>query len=563
MVIRIKSTSIVMWMFISWGSLCAASVVPKQNEMMDTSAFGTATTTSYRVHGIFGGNNPLSSASLKEIPTAGEKGDVAPLEDEPWRKNKDWWKDPLSMFDENDEYIDPAVEAEKQRQRKEAEEKAATEKEALEQKKERSTAKNEATTELRKLKNNNEVLEKQQPQKEQIARSEAIGTKTNKGMVDAAKSRAEELKLKKAALEKAKAERDAKEKEAKELRSAMMKAEQHKRELETLKKEQEKMLEKQEQDEKRQRKVEEEEARALVSVSSTRQKPSIALAGIPVPNVSKVAKALPPGISIASLMQLASSFPVLKVFATFTLGKILMEKWVQRKQHGSDVTKSEEEEYDDLEFENIPFRQEPLQYNEPVQYTDEVLDQSEEDLEVDQPDHDATAPLKRQPPSNIPLVPRAEKHFPRSPSSSSNPFLNGLRSMVGGGKVTYEELEQMKVYAEKALAEKHALEQEYEKTSFQLQELLSEVSQLTATTKYLKSQLREYEDMMDRTIRNERKKAKVELRRMKEVMEATREKDRAALRRQFTKELERMQYQYEQQFENREDSDNSTKKAIK
>jgi hypothetical protein len=156
-----------------------------------------------------------------------------------------------------------------------------------------------------------------------------------------------------------------------------------------------------------------------------------------------------------------------------------------------------------------------------------------------------------------------------SASNSSPTFVSGLRSALVGGhsrsdggklafgggrrvKVTADELEYLKTVADKALTERQAMEKEYEKTSFQLQEAQSEVTQLASTTKYLKSQLKDYEEMMDRTIRNERKKAKVEVQRMKEIMEASIEQDRESLRRQFTKELERLQAQYEAERARRE-----------
>ena len=141
-------------------------------------------------------------------------------------------------------------------------------------------------------------------------------------------------------------------------------------------------------------------------------------------------------------------------------------------------------------------------------------------------------------------------------------FLTGLRSALVGGhsrvagdkiavsggrrvKVTANELDYLKTVADRAVTERQAMEQEYEKTSFQLQQAQTEVTQLASTTKYLKSQLKDYEEMMDRTIRNERKRAKVEIQKMKEMMEASIEQDRESLRRQFTRELERLQGQYE------------------
>ena len=181
-------------------------------------------------------------------------------------------------------------------------------------------------------------------------------------------------------------------------------------------------------------------------------------------------------------------------------------------------------------------------------FSEETTDASEE-LDLDSDDN---MPSRNQ-----------EEHEQIAQIGTTNPspaFFPGLRSALVGGhshgekvsisggrrlKVTADELDYLKTVADRAVTERQAMEQEYEKTSFQLQEAQSEVTQLASTTKYLKSQLKDYEEMMDRTIRNERRRSKVEIQKMKEIMEASIEQDRESLRKAFTKELERLQTQYE------------------
>jgi hypothetical protein len=123
--------------------------------------------------------------------------------------------------------------------------------------------------------------------------------------------------------------------------------------------------------------------------------------------------------------------------------------------------------------------------------------------------------------------------------------------------------------AEKAVSDRDTIELEYEKASWQvrttllilvlamcdqqrssfnhqslvsllllaqLQEAQTELSTLTSTTRYLKTQLRDNEEVMDRAIKAERLRAKKELTRMKEAMLSVLERERKAMRAELMRQ---------------------------
>lgn len=104
-----------------------------------------------------------------------------------------------------------------------------------------------------------------------------------------------------------------------------------------------------------------------------------------------------------------------------------------------------------------------------------------------------------------------------------------------------DEVEVLRKRAETAEQERQVMEREYEKTSWQLQEAQNELSSLTSTTRYLKAQLRDNEEMMDRAIRAERRKAKEELLRLKDAMLEVVERERQAMRDELTRQAEEVQ----------------------
>jgi len=70
----------------------------------------------------------------------------------------------------------------------------------------------------------------------------------------------------------------------------------------------------------------------------------------------------------------------------------------------------------------------------------------------------------------------------------------------------------------------------------QLQEAQTELKTLTTTTRYLKAQLRDNEEVKNKAIRSEQRKAKEELGRMKEAMVGILEKERRAMRAELKRQ---------------------------
>ena len=116
--------------------------------------------------------------------------------------------------------------------------------------------------------------------------------------------------------------------------------------------------------------------------------------------------------------------------------------------------------------------------------------------------------------------------------------------------VLMEQVDELTERCQLAERQKAAVEGEYERTSWQLQEAQSELSSLKQTTRYLQAQLRDNEEMLQRVVKTERRKAKDELVRMKEAMLKVVEREREAMRDEFIKqagELEEMIQSRQQQ----------------
>eukprot|EP00545_Synedropsis_sp_CCMP1620_P007459 CAMPEP_0119011120 /NCGR_PEP_ID=MMETSP1176-20130426/5467_1 /TAXON_ID=265551 /ORGANISM="Synedropsis recta cf, Strain CCMP1620" /LENGTH=409 /DNA_ID=CAMNT_0006963895 /DNA_START=30 /DNA_END=1259 /DNA_ORIENTATION=- len=89
--------------------------------------------------------------------------------------------------------------------------------------------------------------------------------------------------------------------------------------------------------------------------------------------------------------------------------------------------------------------------------------------------------------------------------------------------------------------EKESVEREYEKASWQLQETQNEHANLQSTTNYLKVQLRDNQEVMDRAVRAERRKAKEELTKMKEAMLQVLQRERQELRAKMVRQTKEVQ----------------------
>ena len=53
-----------------------------------------------------GGHSNSMDVARDELPVEESPIDAGEEEDEPWSQKEDWWKDPLAMFDDDDEYVE-------------------------------------------------------------------------------------------------------------------------------------------------------------------------------------------------------------------------------------------------------------------------------------------------------------------------------------------------------------------------------------------------------------------------------------------------------------------------
>lgn len=473
---------------------------------------------------------PVSTRTIKPSPIK-----EAIDEEEPWKKKDDWWKDPLAMFDENDEFIEEKFE--EPQKEEEAEKEHELEVETQEQ-----------FTPAVESQSNDKNQKKPEPHKEtKVAKEEPIAKTTSPTTSTA-------VGFRKPGLAFFNVRNDDKQEKA--------------------------------------MKAKEKTSAATSKSSNSKSSNSSPLVSLPI--VSSLVAAVPLKAALGQGALLTSSVPTLGVLATMYLGKAVYEK-LFRLNHGKGKKKksnkqklnaqeSESEHLSDEELEeyNHVLMESRTEYpGDDVHYSD-IEDEEESTpeigMELESTSEDTETAVVHDP-RQFQMQHERIQNVGRGPyeseSESSPSFFNGLRSALVGGssrpegvtaggagagggmltrkvKVTVEELDFLKTQAEKALLDKRAMEQAYEKTSFKLQEAQSEVSHLSSSTNYLKTQLKDYEEMMDRTIRNERRKSKEELLRVKAIMEATRKEERDMMRRQFLKELERVQTQFEQERVKRE-----------
>ena len=451
---------------------------------------------------------PTSSSSTQSAAAV-----LAPEDDddEPWKNKDDWWKDPLSMFDENDEFVDDA-----------------------ENVKEQEPISEEFETEDEDLQMMDEDVEYELLMEDE----------------EAALAAAEEAALKEIEAEEAVAKKAAK-KAAKASAKKAAKAAKSSSSSSPLKERLAFLKPGQQEKPKNSRKEKTEEASSGINVS--------ALTAASVP-------ALKAALTQGTL--LATSLPAFKVLATMAVGKAVYETVMRRTSQDKQGYESEDPEVD-AEY-NAILMENPMHYSmdDPSRFSDD-----EEESEYEHVDSDVDSAVGAHGNHQDSNSHQHHSSARRNSGGNQGGVFGGIRSaLIGGGsnraplvhgaptggllsrkvRVTADELEFLKVQAEKAMMERQGMEQEYEKTSFQLQEAQSEVTQLASTTKYLKSQLRDYEEMMDRTIRNEPRKAKAEIQRIKDSLERAREQEQEALRRQFVKEMHKMQGTYEAERAERE-----------
>jgi len=140
-----------------------------------------------------------------------------------------------------------------------------------------------------------------------------------------------------------------------------------------------------------------------------------------------------------------------------------------------------------------------------------------------------------------------------SAPSRATGFLRRVFSMSDGSsklppaRKLVEQLADMTDRLQQAERSKYTVETEYEKASFELKEAQSELSSLKETTRYLQAQLRDNEEMMERVVKTERRKAKDELARLKDAMVKVVEREREAMRNEFMKQASELEKRQQQQ----------------
>lgn len=120
-------------------------------------------------------------------------------------------------------------------------------------------------------------------------------------------------------------------------------------------------------------------------------------------------------------------------------------------------------------------------------------------------------------------------------------MLSNRNSKLPSAKELQEQVTELKERCDHAERQKSAIESAYEEASWELQEAQSELSSLKQTTQYLQAQLRDNEEMLQRVIKTERRKAKEDLIRLKEAMLKVIERERVAMREEFMKQASQME----------------------
>jgi hypothetical protein len=154
----------------------------------------------------------------------------------------------------------------------------------------------------------------------------------------------------------------------------------------------------------------------------------------------------------------------------------------------------------------------------------------------------AAGPTKGKTPK--PMIPALSGGWTENLFGPRRPSIRQLMEQVHG-------LEQSCQQAQHA---KSNLELAYEKASWQLQESQTEFDKLKQTTKYLQAQLRDNEEMLERVVQQEQRKAREELLQMKEAMLKVVEREREAMREEFIKQAAELEQVWKQSNKHRRQS---------
>lgn len=117
-----------------------------------------------------------------------------------------------------------------------------------------------------------------------------------------------------------------------------------------------------------------------------------------------------------------------------------------------------------------------------------------------------------------------------------------------------DEVEALKERAETAESERDAMEKEYEATSKELQDVRAQLTNLAARARYLKSQVRDNQQKLDRAIHIERQKANAELVRVREAMMTVLEKERRLMRAQVMRQAAKVRAMMKEEMDTERNS---------
>jgi len=253
--------------------------------------------------------------------------------------------------------------------------------------------------------------------------------------------------------------------------------------------------------------------------------------GISAP-VAQAASMLAPTVKslIASIGPLAATNPLVQVVGAAAIARALMLSAGPKKGRKKNKSKPLYGENDDLSALDEEFDAEMEAYRDEHAYSDEEedyisLDDDERDMMQQQSaqSYDQSLPSHSRRRFNLPM------------SRIPNPF--GGSKRLPSKHALLDEIEDLKNRVKIAEFERENVEKEYEETSMKLQETMTDLTNLQQTSKYLKSQLRDNEDALSRTVRAERRKAKEELKRMREAMLTVLERERKAMREKNEREI--------------------------
>jgi len=239
---------------------------------------------------------------------------------------------------------------------------------------------------------------------------------------------------------------------------------------------------------------------------------------------------------ISNIGPLATSNPLVQVVGAAAIARALMlsvgPKDRRKKKTSKQGSSNENDEFSALD-EEFDAELEAYRGDEHA-YSDEDEDyislDDERDLMHQQHQHHGLHSSEQSLSSQNP-----RRRFKLPMGKIPNPFGGSRR--LPSKHALLDEIEELKERVKIAEFERENVEKEYEETSMKLQETMTDLTSLQQTSKYLKAQLRDNEDALSRTVRAERRRAKEELKRMREAMLTVLERERKAMREKNEREI--------------------------